>query len=424
MGVTAAGTSQRSATRSDRSEEFDAVIVGASLAGSAAAVKLGRAGARVALVEQRPDPAAYKQVCSHYVQASAVPTLERLGLLQPALDAGAVRSNLRIWTGFGEIVPPHDRTTPGLNLRRELLDPLLRDAALNTPGVEARLGLTAVALERDGGARVRGVVARDRSGAERLLRARLVVGADGRGSRIAKLAGVATKTTPHGRIAYGGYFEGADLPHAPDAKIWMLDPQWAAAFPTDAGLTFYAAMPTKAWLPRFKRDPEAALVAFLRDLPDPPPIEHGRLVGEIKGKVDMTNVEHEPIAAGLALVGDAALATDPLWGIGCGWALQQAEWLGDAVGDALAAGPRGGRGARRRPRPLPPPLAPRAARPSARDRRSRERPASERRRALRLLRGCPRRPPRGADGRLRLASDQPQPLSRDGRAAGGLRARA
>ncbi len=338
MAVTAAGTPQGPVVRPSRSEEFDAVIVGASLAGSAAAVKLGRAGARVALVEQRPDPAAYKQVCSHYVQASAVPTLERLGLLQPMLDAGAVRSHLRIWTRYGVIAPPPERTTPGINLRRELLDPLLREAALSTPGVESRLGLTATALEREGG-RVSGVVVRDRSGEERTLRARLVVGADGRGSRIAKLAGVATKATPHGRIAYGAYFEDADLPDSPDAKIWMLDPQWAAAFPTDAGLTFYAAMPTKAWLPRFKADPHAALVTFLRDLPDAPPIAHGRLVGDVKGKLDMTNVEHEPIAPGLALVGDAALATDPLWGIGCGWALQQAEWLGDAVGDALAAGP-------------------------------------------------------------------------------------
>jgi hypothetical protein len=38
---------------------------------------------------------------------------------------------------------------------------------------------------------------------------------------------------------------------------------------------------------------------------------------------------------GLALVGDAALATDPLFGIGCGWAFQTSEWLADAVAPAL-----------------------------------------------------------------------------------------
>lgn len=53
------------------------------------------------------------------------------------------------------------------------------------------------------------------------------------------------------------------------------------------------------------------------------------------GKINLPNVIHTPIAAGLALVGDAALATDPLWGVGCGWALQSGEWLADSVAPAL-----------------------------------------------------------------------------------------
>ena len=49
----------------------------------------------------------------------------------------------------------------------------------------------------------------------------------------------------------------------------------------------------------------------------------------------MTNVIHTPTAPGLALVGDAAGAVDPLWGVGCGFALQSAEWLADTVTPAL-----------------------------------------------------------------------------------------
>lgn len=317
--------------------EFDAVIVGASLAGSTAALQLGRAGARVALVEQRPDPGAYKRICSHFIQASGVPTLERLGLLDKVVAAGAVRSSFRIWTRWGWIVP--DAELPGLNLRREVLDPLLRDAALNAPGVESLIGHSAEALLRDDAGRVTGVVVRDRSGGELKLRARLTIGADGRGSRIARLSGVRERTTPHGRFVYGAYYADALLPHTPNASIWMLDPHWAAAFPTDDGLTFYACMPTKARLPEFRRDPEAALVSFLADLPDAPPIRDGRRVSSVMGKLEMPNVEHEPVAPGLALIGDAALATDPMWGIGCGWALQTSEWLAQSVAGPLAAGP-------------------------------------------------------------------------------------
>jgi menaquinone-9 beta-reductase len=315
--------------------DCDAVIVGASLAGCATAIALGRAGARVALVEKQPDPQAFKRICSHYVQASAVPTLERLGLLDPIVEAGGLRSQLRIWTRWGWIAPPRDERNSSVNLRREKLDPLVRAIAAQTPGVELLLGRTARALVRDEAGTVQGVVVQGRDGGEATLRATLVVGADGRDSRVAELAGVPEKRTRHERFAYGGYFSGAAPEGAPDATIWMTDPQWAAAFPTDGDLTFYAAMPTKDRLPEFKRDPAQALVAFLADQPEPPPIRDAQLVGPVMGKLDMENRLRRPVAPGLALVGDAALAIDPLWGVGCGWAFQSAEWLADSVAPAL-----------------------------------------------------------------------------------------
>lgn len=316
-------------------QDYDAVIVGASLAGCAAAIGLGRAGARVALIDQRPDPAAFKRTCSHYIQASAVPTLERLGLLEPMMAAGAVRSRARLWTRWGWIAAPPERAGYGVNLRRERLDPLIREAAGAVPGVELSLGLTAQRLLHEDGA-FRGVLVRDRDGGEATLRARLTIGADGRDSTIAELSGVAVKTRPHNRFAYGAYYEGAAPANAPGSSLWFLDPDIAAAFPTDGGLTFFVAMPTKARLPEFKRDPEAALVSYIAALPEAPPIREGRRVSPVIGKLDMPNRERGPIAPGLALVGDAALAIDPLFGVGCGWALQSAEWLTEALAPALA----------------------------------------------------------------------------------------
>jgi menaquinone-9 beta-reductase len=67
-------------------------------------------------------------------------------------------------------------------------------------------------------------------------------------------------------------------------------------------------------------------------------------VEPVQGKLDMTNVAHTPTAPGLALVGDAALAIDPLWGVGCGWAFQSAEWLADSVAPTLVGGERADRG--------------------------------------------------------------------------------
>lgn len=314
--------------------DYDVVIAGASLAGCATAILLGRAGFSVALVEKKPDPNAFKRVCSHFIQASGVPALERLDLLDPIMAAGGLRSSMRAWTPWGWIEAPPEHAGRAVNLRRELLDPMLREAAASTPGVELMLGQGAHALLRDGGA-INGLVVRDRDGGETKLRAKLVVGADGRDSHLAELAGVREKVLPHGRFAYGAYFEGPAPAPSHASTIWMLDPHWAAAFPTDSGLVFYAAMPTKDRLPEFRQDPEAALRAFVGAIPEAPPIAASRLASDVLGKVEMPNRVRVPVAPGLALAGDAALAVDPLFGIGCGWALQSAEWLADSVTPAL-----------------------------------------------------------------------------------------
>jgi flavin-dependent dehydrogenase len=317
-------------------KDYDVAIVGASLAGCAAAILLGRSGARVALVEKSPDPQAFKRVCSHYIQSSAVPTLERLGLLEPMMQAGAVRSRISLWTRWGWVLPPEKSVVQsGVNLRRQRLDPMIRELAAATPGVELMLGYTVNELMRAAG-RVSGLRARDPHGQTVELRARLVVGADGRDSRVAKLAEVPTKTAPHGRIAYGGYYEGPPPARAPNSALWLLDPDMVGAFPTDSGHTFYAAMPTKERLPEFREDPVAALQRLVASVPDAPPIAASRLVEPPQGKIDMTNVIHTPTVPGLALVGDAAGAVDPLWGVGCGFALQSSEWLADSVAPALS----------------------------------------------------------------------------------------
>src|SRR3954454_11534256 len=85
---------------------YDAVIVGGSLAGCAAAIQLGRAGLRVALVEKQPDPQAYKRMCSHFIQASGVPAIERLGLLEAIMAAGGQRPRGRVSDRGGWVEGP------------------------------------------------------------------------------------------------------------------------------------------------------------------------------------------------------------------------------------------------------------------------------------------------------------------------------
>lgn len=314
--------------------DYDVAIVGASLSGCTAAILLSRAGAKVALIEKSPDPRAYKRVCSHFIQASAVPTIERIGLYDPILAAGGLRSRFHSRTPWGWIEPTERRSAYCLNLRRSLLDPMLREQAAAQPGVELMPGQSAEQLIRDGGA-FAGVAVRDREGNRREIGARLVVGADGRDSRVAEMSEVKEKTLPHNRLAYGGYFEGPKPRFWPDGAVWLLDPDMAAAFPTDGGQVFYIAMVHKDRAPEFKEDAERALVDHVAGVPEPPPIRESRCVAPVIGKIEMPNRIRGPVAPGLALIGDAALATDPIFGVGCGFAFQSGEWLADSVSPAL-----------------------------------------------------------------------------------------
>ncbi|KOY53554.1 NAD(P)/FAD-dependent oxidoreductase [Streptomyces sp. XY332] len=315
--------------------DYDVVISGASLAGSAAAILLARRGVRVALLERRSDPEAYKVLCTHSITANAYPVLDELGLV-PALEkAGAVRNEARWYTRWGWIEPRAAPAGPELphayNIRRSTLDPLIRSRAARTPGVDLLLGHQVTGLVGEAGRTV-GVRVSTPQG-EREIRARLVVGADGKDSAVAKFAGVPARQYENTRFGYLAHFRNLPL-HGGIGQTWFLEPDMAYAFPNDDGVTVLAVLPDKKRLPAFREDLEGSFFAFVRALPEAPPIDSAERVSKIIGTVDYPLHSRKPTAPGVALIGDAALTGDPLWGVGCGWALESARWLADAVAPA------------------------------------------------------------------------------------------
>src|SRR2546423_5066379 len=209
--------------------EFDVVVVGASIAGCTAARLFALAGARVALVERRPDPGAYKVVCTHQILSSAVPTIERLGLAARLEARGAVRTHVEAWSPHGGWLRFPTDVPYGYGVTRSTLDPILRELSADTPGVEFLPGMTVVGLLSEDGRPV-GVRIENPKRAAQSIRARLVVGADGRGSTVARLARVPGRVRPHNGFYYFAYWRGIE-PRTTPARLWFLDPQRAPAFP-------------------------------------------------------------------------------------------------------------------------------------------------------------------------------------------------
>ena len=155
--------------------EFDVIVVGASLAGCTAARLYALQGLRVALIEQQREPVAFKHLCTHFIQASATPTLKRLGLDRLIEEAGGLRNSVDIWTRYGWTgdVPPLDadgQPVYGYSIRRLRLDPILRELVALTPGVTLLAGCSVRGLIRDAEAITGVEIGGQHSGA---LRARL-----------------------------------------------------------------------------------------------------------------------------------------------------------------------------------------------------------------------------------------------------------
>jgi menaquinone-9 beta-reductase len=320
--------------------DYDVAIVGASVAGCTAARLYAQRGARVALVEKRPALDAHKTVCTHFIQPSATPVIERLGLARLIEEHGAVRNGIDIWNrGGGWICTAQDDPPYGYSITRRKLDPLLRELTADTPGVDLMLGWTATGVRRDAVGRPAGISIEDRSHETRSITAQLVVGADGRESGVARLANVPGRVKPHGRFFYWAYWRGVRPEgRTKRARMWMLDPDCAYTFPNEDDLTLVLVGPHRDRLPDFRADLEGAYMRMVRSLPDAPQLSGATRESKILGKLDLPNVIRPAARPGIAFVGDAALASDPLWGVGCGWAFQSAEWLVDETADALLNG--------------------------------------------------------------------------------------
>jgi flavin-dependent dehydrogenase len=100
--------------------------------------------------------------------------------------------------------------------------------------------------------------------------------------------------------------------------MWLLEPDAAYAFPNDDGVTLLLCMPSQEKLPAFKKDLEGNFARFLEGLPEGPRLAGAERVSKFMGATNLENRSRPAATSGLAFVGDAALWSDPLWGIGCG----------------------------------------------------------------------------------------------------------
>lgn len=316
---------------------YDVIVVGARVAGASTALLLARRGLKVLAVDRAEFPS--DTLSTHQVQVPGAARLQRWGLLEHVKAAGTPAA-CRVRFDPGPVVlegrwPTVDGVNALYSPRRTILDKLLVDAARKA-GAEVRERFAVDEIVFDHG-RAAGIRARERGGSEVHERARLVVGADGRHSLVAKaVRAAAYHVKPALSIAYYTYWTGVPIV---GGEMYARERRMIGAWPTNDGqVVTYVAAPA-AEFRAFKSDLERSLLRSLDlagDLGER--VRAGERGERIYGTADLPNRFRVPHGPGWALVGDAGLMMDPIIGQGISDAFRDAELLVDAIAAALDGG--------------------------------------------------------------------------------------
>jgi 2-polyprenyl-6-methoxyphenol hydroxylase-like FAD-dependent oxidoreductase len=312
---------------------WNAIIVGARVAGASTALLLARAGLQVLVVDRARRGS--DTLSTHALMRGGVLQLRRWGLVDRVAATGAPPVR-RVTFHYGaESLPISLKPYAGVDAlyapRRTVLDALLVDAA-EEAGAQFNFGLSMTDLVHDGTGRAVGIVLRDRRGRSWTELARLIVGADGRDSVVAeRTAAPSLAVGAHGAAYTYGYWPAADL----DGYHWYYGAGLSAGvIPTNDGLAcvFVGGSPATLCAALRYRSPAAAqrrlLARFedrLADLVAAPPVGSVRLFRGMPAQL------RRPYGAGWALVGDAGWWKDPLSTHGITDAFRDAELLAAAV---------------------------------------------------------------------------------------------
>lgn len=311
--------------------DFDVIVVGARCAGSPLAMLLARRGYRTLLVDRATFPS--DTVSTHVLHPPGVSALRRWGLLDEVVASGCPPVN-RYSFDFGPVTVAGAPGTPDSPYayapRRTVLDKILLDGAA-AAGAEVREGYSVEEVLLDDDGRVTGIRGQDGT----VERARLVVGADGRNSVVAKAVGAAAyEDRPPLTIGYYSYW--SNLPTDGTFEAYSRPGRGWAVCPTNDGLTVITFGWPHAELAEHRNDIEGTMMAMFESSPQfLERVKNATREERISGAA-VPNYFRVPHGPGWALVGDAGYSRDFITAQGITDAFLDAELLADAItGDDL-----------------------------------------------------------------------------------------
>ena len=316
-------------------KSYDAIVVGARCAGASTAMLLARKGRRVLLIDRDKFPSDMT-ASTHFVWSGGAERLQKWGLLDD-LRATNCHEHSSMTLDFGEFALSGHTPNKQTNFdscfapRRKVLDNLIVQRAIDA-GVEfiEKASVQELLFDND---RVSGVSYRNAEGQVIEVAAKIVVGADGMNSSIAKLTG-AEEYNQHPKMAqsFYSYFSDVELDEVefyarPGRMVFVWktnDDQVLAGFSCPASdAAQFTGNEEAFWQDMESNVPE--LTSRLKKGTRVEPMRSGGTRGFMR----------KACGKGWALVGDAGLTMDPITAAGISNALWQADHLADAVNKGI-----------------------------------------------------------------------------------------
>lgn len=309
---------------------YDAIVIGARCAGSPTAMLLARRGYRVLLVDKASFPS--DVVNGYYVQQHGGVRLKRWGVLDK-LRASNCPPVLTFTFDFGAVTltgspPPVDDVVEGYAPRRTVLDKILVDAAVEA-GAELREQFAVQALVWDG-ERVAGIRGQTKGGATVTEQARIVIGADGIHSLVARVVQAATyNVKPALTCWYAGHWSNVPTERL---EFYLRARRVLIACGTNDGLTVVLAGWPHEEFHAFRADIEGNYFKSLERVPElSERVRSGKREERFVGTAETANFFRKPYGPGWALVGDAGYHKDPATAQGISDSFRDAELLTEAI---------------------------------------------------------------------------------------------
>lgn len=312
---------------------YDVIVVGAGTAGSCLAMLLARRGHQVLLLER--NGTAGENSLTQNLGPAAVRLLMRWGLFEELVRTGSPPvDRTTVWAGRERFELPNPTGVPVTYSPRSGALASLTSGAAIAAGAAFRPSFTVKDLVWEGGA-VGGVVGHGPEGHSVCERGRVVVGADGRSSLVARVVQAETYDEHAGtNCCYHAYWKGGA---GRGPEIFLAERRAVAVYPTDGALTWVvAARPVTDWAD-FKRAPERMYLEQIGMFPELAPRFHrATRESRLRGTGELGSSLRQPWGPGWMLVGDAGHPRDGTLCLGTSDVCIEAETLAGAVDEALS----------------------------------------------------------------------------------------